>query len=168
MKKLGKYEGIVRLFLLLIVLPIAVYQLSLRSTVGLWIEVCRSERRIAESRTDSVSLSAAGTVHSIVPDTTDRIAGGGLLDSLRRFQADGKIAVVRYTPYLTRDGNDFALRTAEIVLSGTFSPLLKTLDRLERSLPDGRFLSTEFKTVRRGRQSSLQLTILVQQLTDKP
>ena len=37
MKKLGKYEGIVRLFLLLIVLPIAVYQLSLRSTVGLWI-----------------------------------------------------------------------------------------------------------------------------------
>lgn len=168
MNRLGKYEGVVRLVLLLAVLPVAVYQLSLRHTVGLWSEVCRSERLIAESPADSVSLSATGTVHSIVLDTTDRIAGGGLLDSLGRFLADGEAAVVRYTPYLTRDGDDFALRTAEIVLSGTFSPLLKTLDRLERNLPGCRFLSTEFRTVRRGRQTSLQMTLVIQQLTDKP
>lgn len=168
MNRLGKYEGVVRLVLLLAVLPVAVYQLSLRHTVGLWSEVCRSERLIAESPADSVSLSATGTVHSIVLDTTDRIAGGGLLDSLGRFLADGEVAVVRYTPYLTRDGDDFALRTAEIVLSGGFAPLIRTLDRLERSLPGCRFLSTEFRTVRRGRQTSLQMTLAVQQLTEKP
>lgn len=168
MKRLGKYEGILRLMLLLVVLPIAVYQLSLRHTVGLWSEVCRSERLIAESPADSLSSSAAGRAHSIVLDTTDRIAGGGLLDSLGRFLADGEVAVVRYTPYLTRDGDDFALRTAEIVLSGGFAPLIRTLDRLERSLPGSRFLSTEFRTVRRGRQTSLQMTLVIQQLTDKP
>ena len=46
--------------------------------------------------------------------------------------------------------------------------LLRTLDRLERSLPGCRFLSTEFRTVRRGRQTSLQMTLVVQQLTEKP
>lgn len=168
MKRLGKYEGVVRLVLLLVVLPLAVYRLSLRHTVGLWSEVCRSERLIAESPADSLSSSAAGSDHSIAPDTADRIAGGGLLDSLGRFLADREATVVRYTPYLTRDGDDFALRTAEIVLSGAFAPLIRTLDRLERSLPDGRFLSTEFRTIRRGRQTSLQMTIVIQQLTDKP
>lgn len=104
MKKLGKYEGIVRLFLLLIVLPIAEYQLSLRARSACGSRYGRSRAggcRIAYGQ--RITLRA-GTVHSIVPDTTDRIAGGGLLDSLGRFQADGKIAVVRYTPYLTRDG----------------------------------------------------------------
>lgn len=168
MKRLGKYEGIARLALLLVVLPAAVYRLSLGRTVGLWSEVCRSERLIAESPVDSLSSSGCGGAHSTVLDTADRIAGGGLLDSLGRFLADGEAAVVRYTPYLTRDGDDFALRTAEIVLSGSFSPLLKTLDRLERSLPGCRFLSTEFRTVRRGRQTSLQMTLVVQQLTEKP
>lgn len=164
MKRLGKYGGIVRLALLLIVLPVAVYRFSLGRTVALWGEVREGERIIAAAEAAPVQPDASVAML----DTVELIAGGGLLDSLSRFLAGGEVAVVRYTPFLTRNGNDFALRTAEIVLSGGFAPLVRTLDRLERCLPDGRFFSTELKTVRRGRQTSLQLTIVVQQLTNKP
>lgn len=163
MKRLGKYGGIVRLALLLIVLPVAVYRFSLGRTVALWGEVREGERIIEAAEAGNERNAPAAVL-----DTAERIAGGGLLDSLSRFLAGGEVAVVRYTPFLTRDGDDFALRTAEIVLSGGFAPLVRTLERLERCLPDGRFLSAELKTVRRGRQTSLQLTLVVQQLTDKP
>lgn len=101
-------------------------------------------------------------------DTVELIAGGGLLDLLERFDPDSSVRIVSYTPYLTRKGDDFTLRTAEIVLSGGFAPLLRTLDAAERELSGCRLLSSEFKTVRRGRQTSLLLTLVVQQLTDKP
>ena len=54
MNRIGKYEGVVRLVLLLVVLPAAVYRLSLGRTVALWGEVCRAERTLAE--TDSASI----------------------------------------------------------------------------------------------------------------
>lgn len=164
MKRLGRYEGIARLALLLVILPAAVYRLSLSRTLALWSEVREEQRTIAEAVVDPAQPAAIPAAL----DTVELIAGGGLLDSLGRLAADAEVEVVRYSPYRTREGDDFALRTAEIVLSGGFAPLIRTLDRLERRLPACRFLSTEFKTVRRGPQSSLQLTILVQQLTDKP
>lgn len=164
MKRLGRYEGIARLALLLVILPVAVYRLSLSRTLALWSEVREGERTIAEAEADLAQPAAI----SAGLDTVELIAGGGLLDSLGRLAADAEVEVVRYTPYMTRRGDDFALRTAELVLSGGFAPLLRTLDRLERSLPGCRFLSTEFRTVRRGRQTSLQMTLVVQQLTEKP
>lgn len=164
MNRIGKYEGVVRLVLLLVVLPAAVYRLSLGRTVVLWGEVRRTERTLAEAEAAPVQPDAS----VVMLDTVELIAGGGLLDLLERLDPDSSVRIVSYTPYLTREGDDFTLRTAEIVLSGDFVPLLRTLDAAERELSGCRLLSSGFKTVRRGRQTSLQLTLVVQQLTDKP
>lgn len=102
------------------------------------------------------------------PPPRGGLSGGGLLELLERLGPDSSAEVVSYTPYLTREGDDFTLRTAEIVLSGGFVPLLRTLDAAERELSGCRLLSSGFKTLRRGRQTSLLLTLVVQQLTDKP
>ena len=163
MNRIGRYEGVVRLVLLLVVLPAAVYRLSLGRTVALWGEVCRAERTIAE--TDSASIQP--DTPAAMLDTVELIAGGGLLDLLERLVPDSSVRVVSYTPYLTREGDDFTLRTAEIVLSGGFVPLLRTLGAAERELSGCRLLSSGFKTLRRGRRTSLQLTLVIQQLTDK-
>ena len=164
MNRIGKYEGVVRLVLLLVVLPAAVYRLSLGRTVALWGEVCRAERTLAEAEATPVQPDASAAML----DTVELIAGGGLLELLERLDPDSSVRIVSYTPYLTRKGDDFTLRTAEIVLSGGFVPLLWTLDAAERELSGCRLLSSGFKTVRRGRQTSLLLTLVVQQLTDKP
>jgi hypothetical protein len=75
-------------------------------------------------------------------DTVELIAGGGLLDLLERLDPDSSVRIVSYTPYLTRKGDDFTLRTAEIVLSGGFVPLLRILDATERELSGCRLLSS--------------------------
>lgn len=164
MNRIGRYEGVVRLLLLLVVLPAAVYRLSLGRTVALWGEVRRAERTLAEAEAAPVQPDTPAAML----DTVELIAGGGLLELLERLGPDSSAEVVSYTPYRTREGDDFTLRTAEIVLSGGFVPLLRTLDAAERELSGCRLLSSGFKTVRRGRQTSLQLTLIVQQLTDKP
>ena len=162
MNRIGKYEGVVRLVLLLVVLPAAVYRLSLGRTVALWGEVRRTERMRAAAAPVQPDASV------VMLDTVELIAGGGLLELLERLDPDSSVRIVSYTPYLTRKGDDFTLCTAEIVLSGGFAPLLRTLDATERELSGCRLLSSEFKTIRRGRQTSLLLTLVVQQLTDKP
>ena len=164
MNRIGRYEGVVRLVLLLVVLPAVVYRLSLGRTVALWGEVRRAERTLAEAEAAPVQPDTSAAML----DTVELIAGGGLLELLERLGPDSSAEVVSYTPYLTREGDDFTLRTAEIVLSGGFVPLLRTLDAAERELSGCRLLSSGFKTVRRGRQTSLQFTLIVQQLTDKP
>lgn len=164
MNRIGRYEGVVRLVLLLVILPAVVYRLSLERTVALWGEVCRAERTLAEAEAAPVQPDTSAAML----DTVELIAGGGLLELLERLDPDSSAEVVSYTPYRTREGDDFTLRTAEIVLSGGFVPLLRTLDAAERELSGCRLLSSGFKTVRRGRQTSLQLTLIVQQLTDKP
>ena len=115
MNRIGKYEGVVRLVLLLVVLPAAVYRLSLGRTVALWGEVCRAERTIAEAEAAPVQPDTPAAML----DTVELIAGGGLLELLERLGPDSSAEVVSYTPYRTREGDDFTLRTAEIVLRET-------------------------------------------------
>ena len=74
MNRIGKYEGVVRLVLLLVVLPAVVYRLSLGRTVALWGEVCRVERTIAE--TDSASIQP--DTPAAMLDTVELIAGGSI------------------------------------------------------------------------------------------
>ena len=164
MNRIGKYEGVVRLVLLLVELPAAESRFSLGPTDALWGEVRRTERMLAEAEAAPVQPDAS----VVMLDTVELIAGGGLLELLERLDPDSSVRIVSYTPYLTRKGDDFTLCTAEIVLSGGFAPLLRTLDATERELSGCRLLSSEFKTIRRGRQTSLLLTLVVQQLTDKP
>ena len=97
MNRIGKYEGVVRLVLLLVVLPAAVYRLSLGRTVALWGEVRRTERTLAE--TDSASIQPDASV--VMLDTVELIAGGGLLDLLERLGPDSSAEVLSYTPYRT-------------------------------------------------------------------
>ena len=97
MNRIGRYEGVVRLVLLLVVLPAAVYRLSLGRTVALWGEVCRVERTIAEVETAPVQPDTSAAML----DTVELISGGGLLDLLERLVPDSSVRIVSYKPYLT-------------------------------------------------------------------
>mgnify|MGYP005773538931 CR=1 FL=1 len=164
MNRLGKYGGVSYLLLLIVVLPLAVWRLSLARTFDRWQEIRRSERTIATLSADS---SAIETIRFRF-DTTELIAGGGLLDRINRYTTGMGVSVVRYTPYLTRSDEEFALRTAEVILSGRFVSLVRTLDRIEREIPSCKVVSTAFQTVKRRQEKRLQLILLVQQLTETP
>ena len=97
MNRIGKYEGVVRLVLLLVVLPAAVYRLSLGRTVALWGEVRRTERTLAE--TDSASIQPDASV--VMLDTVELIAGGGLLDLLERLDPDSSLLLTLVVQQLT-------------------------------------------------------------------
>ena len=79
MNRLGKYGGVSYLLLLIVVLPLAVWRLSLARTFDRWQEIRRSERTIATLSADS---SAIETIRFRF-DTTELIAGGGLLAASR-------------------------------------------------------------------------------------
>ena len=162
MKRLGKYEGLTYLTLLVIILPLVVWRLSLARTVERWGDIRRGKREIAAFAADSTGARPAAAAL----DTVELIAGGALLERIGRDAAGSGVAVVRYTPYLTRSGEGFALRTAEVVLAGSFAPLVRVIDRIERELPSCKIASATFRTVKKRQQPHLQLTLLVRQLTE--
>lgn len=162
MKRLGRYEGLVRLILLLVILPLVIYHFSLARTYRLWKKMHRTEQLIAQASQESPQ---AVTVVRL--DSVELIASGEMLDRMKALFIDDHAKIIQYTPWVTQEGDDFTLRTAEIVLSGDFTSLLQILDKMEQDLTRCRFLCSEFRIVRRGRQSSLQLAVIVQQLIDK-
>ncbi len=163
MNRLGRYEGWARLILLLVVVPCVAYCFAFARTRTLWKEVRQAEQEIAQAMRGA-DLSS---VPSVGLDSVELIANGGVLEKMKLWTHDEEIKIVRYTPYITQEGEDFILRTAEVILSGTFIPLLRALNDMEQHLGQCRFLSSEFRIVRRGKQTSLQLIIIIQQLTDK-
>ncbi len=164
MNRLGKYGGVSYLLLLIVVLPLAVWRLSLARTFDRWQEIRRSERTIATLSADS---SAIETIRFRF-DTTELIAGGGLLDRMNR-RANGRhVSVVRYTPYLTESGDGLVLRTAEVVLTGDFAHMVRALDGIEQEIPSCKVISTTFQTIKKRKERRLQVTLLIQQLTEMP
>lgn len=162
MKRLGQYEGLVRLILLLVILPLVIYHFSLARTYRLWKKMHRTEQLIAQASQESPQF-----VTAVRLDSVELIASGEVLDRMKALFIDDHAKIIQYTPWVTQEGDDFTLRTAEIVLSGDFTSLLQILDKMEQDLKRCRFLCSEFRIVRRGRQSSLQLAVIVQQLIDK-
>ena len=163
MKRLGKYEGLTYLALLVIILPLVVWRLSLARTAGRWSEVRRNEQRIESLARESRSESLPEDLQTQAPDL---LSGGAVLDSLGAVLSDTGVQVVRYMPYRIGQGGTFTVQAAEIVLSGRYCDLIRVTDCLECRFPGCRLVSAGFKTVRRKRQEHLQLTLVVDQLID--
>ena len=172
MKKYGKYEGLLKMALLLVGVPLMIYCLGIAKTVELKKELNNIEKQIAgaesipagERKTASLAKRTAGAHHP-----SDDIRTGALLAAITPILRQYGTTAVNYTPYLLRQEGDMELYAAEIVLAGKFIPLTRTLRDIEELSGDYHIVSVAYKTETepRSRKKQLKLTIIFQQITIK-
>lgn len=159
MKK--NYRGLIRLFVLLVILPLGAWCLGVGPTVDQWrkYRAEQSEIRLLEAKGDRPKSSPKLQ--------EDLLNNGDLLKIIfPRIEKNG-IHVDLYVPYRTEIRGAITLRSAEIVLRGEYSSLLEVISALERDVPQISLRSAEFSSVNNLREKKLQLrvSLVVQQLT---
>lgn len=158
-----RYRGLGLAALLVVVLPWTAWRFALSETFAAW-RACRQLERRLEAL--APATLATGTAVRPAADAPELILSGGLLDSVRRF-APAAVGVTGYVPVVTQRQEGIAVRTAQLVLTGPFAELLRTVETLERRLPACRLRSVEWRTIvqPRTRRTQLVLTLHIQQLT---
>lgn len=167
MSRLTTYRGIIDMALLLLVAPLLTYRLAISSTIATW-KVSREEsKELIVIQGDSVG-SQKPTAFKY--DDIEMIESGLLLEQLLDGNNNFAVSIIKYTPYMTYNQNGIRIRTAELILGGSFSSLVKTIERIEKSILTCKIISADFHIAKTGnnRRSQLQLSLYIQQICEMP
>ena len=154
MKKWKQHQGFLQLVGLIIIVPLVAWVFGFRQTVKLW-RACNARQemvsRLAESRS-GVGNELPGSVSG-----KQILNNGVLLGQLERPIRDNGVKMVKYTPY----------HTGELVLSGSFTSLLRVMHYMEKEGQPGKIVSAGFRLFddRAKKERQLRMTLVVQQLT---
>ncbi len=159
-----RYIGHLKLAGWLVIAPWLVWQLTLKNTLALQRECGRMEKELEqlqqmpENNPAGLTLSSAGA----------SVSSGEILNRLRERIEKNRVTVERYTPFFTESEKELEVYTGELVLSGTFIPLLRVLDFMEGQECPGKVVSGTFRleTDRRSRAERLLLTVWVQEVEE--
>lgn len=150
---------------LVVLLPVAAWRFALAGSFATWRECRRLEKRL-EQVAPTASDSDMSVRNGIT--TSDLILSGALLDTVRRYAAP-ELCITGYLPVTTSQQDGIEIRTAQLMLTGSFHELLQSVQALEEHLPECRLRSLQWQTVvqHRTRKPQLVLTLYIQQLTLK-
>lgn len=157
-----KYRGLLLLFLLVVMLPVVAWRLALADTFSAWMDCHRLEKRLDGV---STSLPTVGITPRPLPSAQELILSGALIDSVRRFSA-ATLQVAGYLPVTTLQQDGIEIHTAQLILTGSFHDLLRSVQALEQHLPECRIQSLQWQCAKqyRTRKLQLSLTLYIQQL----
>lgn len=160
-----KYRGVVMTAALVVLLPVAAWRFALAGSFATWRECRQLEKRLEQVAT--ITPDSDMSVRNGVT-TSDLILSGTLLDTVRRYAAPG-LRITGYFPVTTSQQDGIEIRTAQLMLTGSFHELLLSVQALEEHLPECRLRSLQWQTVvqHRTRKPQLVLTLYIQQLTLK-
>lgn len=152
-----------RLFALIIVLPLLAWNLGVSRNINQWrkYRVEQSEVKLLESMENVHNTSAK--------QHEDLLSNGDLLKVFFPEIEKNGLNVDLYIPYTTETRGNTLLRSAEIVLRGEFKSLLAAIHTLEQEITQVSLRSVEFTTANnlRDRETQLRATLIVQQIIRK-
>lgn len=160
MNSFGKYKGIAYLALLLIVLPLAVWSFALKGTVAKHREYRNESRKLETMRSQPATLRVtdAGEVHGAAPDL---ISGGKFLEETAPCVEKNRLAIEKYTPYVSHRGEGIAVLTAGVEVSGDFVSIVRLVDFIEKEIKPCRLVSLDFRSTKERRTGKVKLTAVM-------
>lgn len=156
-------QGILKLAVFLLLIPLIAWFFGFRRTYRLWQESRIQQERLEYLRSGEKDHSF---VFSGLPEK-QVLNDGALLEYLSDFIKRNSITIMKYTPCLTRKEGGLQLYTGELVLGGDFISLLKMIRYIELHPEYGQIVSTAFEafTDRNMQKKQLKVTLIIQQLT---
>lgn len=161
-----KYTGILKLGVLLLVMPLVVWGWGLRRTVDLWSNYTYVKKRLEQ-------IPAKGLIRQST-DWADTSQGlllpdGRLLEVMAADFRKRKIVVIGFTPFLAQEESGFALYTGELLLSGSYIPLVRSVYEMEKRYSAVKIISADFQLYRENQKDppQLRLRLIVVQLGEK-
>lgn len=162
-----RYKGVVKLAVLLVVVPLFVWQYAVRSTVRQWRGTMKSRRQITELRNSQIPETSP---HEILALDHEMILSGLVVAELLPYIESEKLVIVHFSPYITSETDGILLTTGQLSVQGEFTGIVKLLDKIEREVSACKIISTHYRTSKprnRNDTKTLGCTIYIQQITVK-
>lgn len=163
-----QYKGQLLLILLLGLGPLVIYQLALARTVELAWNVRKERQKIEQLQQESRTGDFTRSSERLLPDPDPLNPNQPLSDFLFARSAENNCLVDSYTPYGGVEeypGIGFSIVTAEAVLTGEFSSLIRVVEALEEHPQRWKVISVNFQSTRpdvKIKEIKLKLTLLLQ------
>ena len=132
-----KYSGFLKILVLLLFLPFCIWRFAVSNTM----EIKKKHKILRHIIPDTNSGDLPFAIKEISPPF---ISSGGILDSIAECILQEKVNVVSYTPVLTDMEEDCALYSGLLKLSGRYTGLVKTIDRIEHMQARLKIISVNF------------------------
>lgn len=147
---------IIKLVLLLVVAPLAIWFGALSGTFDSYMEYCRlSKQPSIESRRENVVDLSKVTGADLVSD-------GSIIAEIERLFSKTGVTVSAYTPKKEEEEAGLSLMKAKLEIKGNYKSLLKVLDYLEA---DGRYMISGITFERKDiREKAVTLRMDISQL----
>ena len=164
MKEWKQHKGFLQLVGVIIIVPLVAWVFGFRQTVKLWREC-----NVRQETISRLSGSHSGVGSELPGNVSGKqiLNNGVLLGQLERPIRDNGVKMVKYTPYLTREEGKLQVHTGELVLSGSYTSLLRVMHCVEKEGLPGKIVSAGFRLFddRARKERQLRMTLVVQQLT---
>lgn len=165
MKRLGIYDGVVRLLALTVILPVVIYCGVINKTVTLLSDYRQNGAEIELLEADLRSVPDSTTQPEVPPEAR-LLSSGSIIDRMIDEFARTETIVEQYTPYFASTDTGAKVYIGEIVISGRFIPLLRIIKYAEEHPEFGTLVSACFETTRASaiQESRLKMTLIIKQI----
>ncbi len=134
-----KYNGIIKSFCLLVLLPIIIWLFALKGTCHLYIE----NRDIANlSSVDSIAVIRNENIPIV---SKSLLSNGEILQLLASNFADNDIRFISYTPQIIDSENNYKLYMGRLIVCSRFINLIKLISFIENAKLPLKILSINFE-----------------------
>ena len=156
-----KYTGIIKIATLIILLPIIIWELSLKKTYMLYKKDKHAEVLFNEIESGQLSSKEPSM---FISDPI--ISNAKLLEIVASDLVKQQIQVVQYNPSLVSEAENYKLYSGVLTLQGNFIHLVKIIDLIEKMKLHIKLSSVNFShNLIRGKSvNKIELTLTFQQI----
>lgn len=150
----------IELAVLLIAVPILIWNFALKNTFSLWQEW----RQASELAEQPMPVSAGR--RSLPEGTVPLLSNGAVVGLLASVCAENSVEVMSYSPVVLDSGDGLELYGADLVFSGGFKSLLRVLEAAEH-VGEVRLSGVAFNSFKPSRnETSVMMRLELRQIED--
>lgn len=154
-----RVKGQLYLLLLLLGVPLLVWQLAIAKTWRFHRQTKQEQAQIADMNSVPAEKHNAATL-----DTEEYLQSGLILERIMPEAEKYGASIIKYSPIVTADDGGIVLRTAELNISASFHAIVRIVNYIQSDMLSCRIVSVNFRTVRQNRTQRLVAQIVVQQI----
>lgn len=156
------YSGIIKLAALIVIMPLVLGKCTFSKTVQLYNDY----RHIQTLEEQLPNMASSQSILALVPISDENlISNGRLVELISPACEENSVSVKQYEPRLLDREGEYKLYTANLILSGNYIDLVKTLKYWEDNIQSIKISSLQFEyDEKKMREEKVEMLLLFRQV----
>lgn len=158
------YRGLIQLIVLIVMMPIILYKCTFSKTHQLYKDY-KHISLMEEELFHQISKDSLSTPFPL--NNKNLISNGQIVEFISPICQENNVSVIKYEPELQDRESNFKLYTANLILSGNYVDLVKTLKHWEDNIQSVRISSLKYEyDEKKMKEKKVEMIVVMKQIED--